>query len=91
MHCLMSVKMVAVNHVSNALVPSIREISAVRTLSGLFVWWTVPGLPTGRWTCSNRATLCLFRHKLFGPTGIGVLWGREALLEAMPPFWAEGK
>lgn len=25
-------------------------------------------------------------HKLFGPTGIGVLYGKRALLEAMPPF-----
>ena len=30
-------------------------------------------------------------HKLFGPTGIGVLWGREALLEAMPPFLGGGE
>jgi SufS family cysteine desulfurase len=30
-------------------------------------------------------------HKLFGPTGIGALWGREALLEAMPPWQAGGE
>ena len=29
-------------------------------------------------------------HKLYGPTGIGVLYGREALLEAMPPFMGGG-
>ncbi len=29
-------------------------------------------------------------HKLYGPTGIGVLWGRHALLEAMPPFLGGG-
>lgn len=29
-------------------------------------------------------------HKLFGPTGIGVLYGKEALLEAMPPFGGGG-
>ncbi len=29
-------------------------------------------------------------HKLFGPTGIGVLYGREALLEAMPPWQGGG-
>jgi len=27
-------------------------------------------------------------HKLYGPTGIGVLWGRRELLDRMPPFWA---
>ena len=29
-------------------------------------------------------------HKLYGPTGIGVLWGREALLEEMPPWQGGG-
>ena len=29
-------------------------------------------------------------HKLFGPTGIGVLYGREALLDAMPPYQGGG-
>src|SRR5262249_44143828 len=29
-------------------------------------------------------------HKLLGPTGIGVLWGREALLKAMPPWQGGG-
>ena len=29
-------------------------------------------------------------HKLYGPTGVGVLWARMALLEAMPPFMGGG-
>jgi cysteine desulfurase/selenocysteine lyase len=29
-------------------------------------------------------------HKLFAPTGVGVLWGRKALLEKMPPFLGGG-
>jgi cysteine desulfurase / selenocysteine lyase len=29
-------------------------------------------------------------HKMCGPSGIGVLWGREALLDAMPPFLGGG-
>jgi cysteine desulfurase/selenocysteine lyase len=29
-------------------------------------------------------------HKVYGPTGIGVLWGREELLEAMPPWQGGG-
>ncbi len=29
-------------------------------------------------------------HKMCGPTGIGALWGREAILEAMPPFLGGG-
>ncbi|HOD66832.1 MAG TPA: cysteine desulfurase [candidate division Zixibacteria bacterium] len=30
-------------------------------------------------------------HKMLGPTGVGVLWGRRALLEAMPPFITGGE
>ena len=30
-------------------------------------------------------------HKMLGPTGIGVLWGKESLLEAMPPFLFGGE
>ncbi len=30
-------------------------------------------------------------HKVYGPTGIGVLWGREALLDRMPPYQGGGE
>ncbi|HEY2684549.1 MAG TPA: cysteine desulfurase [Steroidobacteraceae bacterium] len=30
-------------------------------------------------------------HKMYGPTGVGVLWGREKLLEAMPPWQGGGE
>ncbi len=30
-------------------------------------------------------------HKMLGPTGVGVLWGRRAMLEAMPPFLGGGE
>ena len=33
---------------------------------------------------------CFSGHKMYGPTGIGVLYGREALLEAMPPWQGGG-
>jgi cysteine desulfurase / selenocysteine lyase len=33
---------------------------------------------------------CWTGHKLYGPTGIGVLWGRRELLEQMPPFLGGG-
>jgi cysteine desulfurase/selenocysteine lyase len=35
--------------------------------------------------------LALSGHKLCGPTGIGVLWGRQALLDAMPPYQGGGE
>ena len=34
--------------------------------------------------------LAFSSHKMLGPTGIGVLWGREDLLDAMPPFMTGG-
>lgn len=30
-------------------------------------------------------------HKMYGPTGIGVLWGKEALLDSMPPYQGGGE
>ncbi len=34
--------------------------------------------------------LCFTGHKLYGPTGVGVLWGRQDLLNAMPPYQGGG-
>jgi cysteine desulfurase/selenocysteine lyase len=34
---------------------------------------------------------CFSGHKIFGPTGIGMLYGKEALLEALPPFLGGGE
>lgn len=33
---------------------------------------------------------CMTGHKLYGPTGVGVLWGRAELLNAMPPYQGGG-
>ena len=38
----------------------------------------------------NADFLAFSSHKMCGPSGIGVLWGREQLLEAMPPFLGGG-
>lgn len=35
--------------------------------------------------------LAFSSHKMLGPTGVGVLWGRKALLDAMPPFLYGGE
>ena len=49
----------------------------------------VPHLPTD--VQAMGADLVAFTgHKMLGPTGIGVLWGRETLLDAMPPFLGGG-
>ena len=39
------------------------------------------------WDCDFMA---FSAHKMLGPTGIGVLWGAKALLDAMPPFLSGG-
>ena len=50
----------------------------------------------GRRICrstSKRSTPTFYTfsgHKMLGPTGIGVLYGKRALLEAMPPFFSGG-
>ena len=50
---------------------------------------SVPHAPTD--VQAWGADLTMFSsHKMCGPSGVGVLWGREALLEAMPPFLGGG-
>lgn len=90
------VKLVAVNHVSNALgtVNPVAEIIRRAREAGALV--LVDGAQSvAHWPVDVQALDCDFfifsGHKLFGPTGIGVLWGREALLEAMPPFLGGGE
>jgi cysteine desulfurase/selenocysteine lyase len=90
------VKMVAVNHVSNALgtINPVQEICRRATAAGARV--LVDGAQSiAHWPVDVEALGCDFftfsGHKLFGPTGIGVLWGRESLLRAMPPFLGGGE
>jgi cysteine desulfurase/selenocysteine lyase len=88
-------KMVAVVHVSNALgsVNPVREIVRAAHAQG------VPVLLDGAQAVSHmkvnvRELDCDFYvfsgHKLYGPTGIGVLYGKRALLEEMPPYQGGG-
>ncbi|WP_343520203.1 cysteine desulfurase [Sphingomonas sp.] len=88
-------KLVALAHVSNVLgsVLDARRAAALAHAVGakllLDGCQAVPRLPV------NVAELdCDFYvfsgHKLYGPTGIGVLWGRHDLLDAMPPYQGGG-
>jgi cysteine desulfurase/selenocysteine lyase len=89
-------RLVAIAHVSNALgtVLPVREIVRLAHAQGVPVLvdgaQAVPHL-----TVDVRALECDFYafsgHKIYGPTGIGVLYGREALLEAMPPWQGGGE
>jgi len=90
------VRMVSVNHVSNAL-GTINPIAGMIKLAhaaGALVF--IDGAQAiGHWPVDVQALDCDFYtfsgHKLFGPTGIGVLYGRRELLEAMPPYQGGGE
>lgn len=84
-------KLIAINHVSNALgtVNDIQSIISKAHQIGAKV--LVDGAQALPHTIVDVSKLdCDFYafsgHKLFAPTGIGVLYGKQALLEAMPPF-----
>ena len=90
------VKLVGVVHISNVLgtvnpVAEIaRQVHAAQALLLLDASQSVPHCPV-----DVQALGCDFMaftgHKLLGPTGIGALWARRALLEAMPPFLGGGE
>ncbi|MGB2711623.1 MAG: SufS family cysteine desulfurase [Conexibacter sp.] len=88
-------KLVAVAHVSNVLGTRnpVQEIVARAHAAGAVVLvdgaQAVPHLPVD--VQAIGADFYAFTgHKVYGPTGIGVLHGRRALLEAMPPFLSGG-
>ncbi len=88
-------RLVGVAHVSNALgtvLPVKRIIEAAHAHGALVLIdgaQAVPHTPVD--VAALGADFYTFSsHKLYGPTGIGVLYGREALLEAMPPWQGGG-
>lgn len=88
-------RIVAVGHISNALgtINPIKTIIEKAHAVGAKV--LVDGAQAVPHTSVDVKELdCDFYvfsgHKLFGPTGIGVLYGKEALLEAMPPYQGGG-
>lgn len=89
------VKMLAISHVSNALgtVNPIREIVQRAHAQDIPVLvdgaQAVPHMPVDVQSL-NCDFYAFSGHKMFGPTGTGVLYGRESLLEAMPPYKGGG-
>jgi cysteine desulfurase / selenocysteine lyase len=88
-------KLVAVAHVSNALgtvLPVKRVIDAAHAQGAVVLVDGAQAVPHS--LVDVRALGCDFyvfsSHKIYGPTGIGVLYGRQELLEAMPPWQGGG-
>jgi cysteine desulfurase / selenocysteine lyase len=88
-------KMVAVTHVSNvtgAIVPVERIVELAHAAGALVLIDGCQAIP--RMPVDVRAIGCDFYvfsgHKAYGPSGIGVLWGRYELLAAMPPWQTGG-
>jgi SufS family cysteine desulfurase len=89
-------RLVSVAHVSNALgtVNPVKEIVAAAKAVGAVT--LIDGAQAvAHLDVDVQAIGCDFYafsgHKLYGPTGIGVLWGRTELLERMPPWQAGGE
>lgn len=89
-------RLVSVAHVSNALgtVNPVEQIVAAAKAVGALT--LIDGAQAvAHLDVDVQAIGCDFYafsgHKLYGPTGIGVLWGRTALLERMPPWQAGGE
>jgi len=88
-------KLAAVTHVSNAL----GSITPIKRMIELAHARNIPVLVDGAQAVSHlqvdvQALDCDFYafsgHKVYGPTGVGVLYGKSALLEAMPPYQGGG-
>lgn len=91
-----SVKMVAVNQVSNAL-GTINPVADIIKLAHAHdAKVLIDGAQAiAHWPVDVQAMACDFYvfsgHKLFGPTGIGVLYGKRELLDQMPPYQGGGE
>ncbi len=88
-------RLLAVTHVSNVLgtVNPIADLCAMAQLHGVPVVvdgaQAVAHLPLDL-TALGADFYVFSAHKLYGPTGVGVLWGRGDLLRAMPPWQGGG-
>lgn len=85
-------KLFAFSMMSNVLgtIYPVASIAALAKENGVITFCdAAQGIPHGLGTLTDWSDLdflAFSAHKMCGPSGIGVLWGRESLLEAMPPF-----
>ena len=89
-------KIVAINHISNVIgkinpvqniIKRAKQVGAISLIDG--------SQAIAHQKVDVQALDCDFyvfsSHKMFGPTGVGVLYGKQAILEAMPPYQAGGE
>jgi cysteine desulfurase/selenocysteine lyase len=89
-------KLVSVVHMSNVLgtINPVRELASLAHARGALILLdgaqSVPhlGLTVDELDCDF---LAFSAHKMLGPTGVGALWARREILEAMPPFLSGGE
>lgn len=90
-----TVGLVAITHMSNVLgsmVPA-RQVADMAHAAGALVLFDGSQAVVHQRTDVQALDADFYTftgHKLYGPTGIGVLWARAALLDAMPPFMGGG-
>lgn len=90
------VRMVACGHVSNALGTINPVENIIKLAHSVGALCLIDGAQAiSHWAVDVQAMDCDFyvfsAHKLFGPTGLGVLYGKVELLEAMPPYQGGGE
>lgn len=88
-------KLVALTHQSNVLgtINPINEIAKrVREVGAFFVLDACQSVPHFAVNVSELQVdfIAFSGHKMLGPTGVGVLWGKQELLDEMPPFLTGG-
>jgi cysteine desulfurase / selenocysteine lyase len=89
-------KLVAFTHMSNVLgtINPVQQMTAQAHAAGAIVLLdaaqSVPHMPVDV-QALDVDFLCFSAHKMLGPTGIGVLYGKRGILEDMPPFMGGGE
>jgi cysteine desulfurase/selenocysteine lyase len=89
-------KVVSVNHASNSLgtINPVKEIIKLAHAAGAIV--LIDGAQAGAHLEIDVQDMdcdfyCLSSHKMYGPTGTGILYGKKELLEKMPPYQGGGE
>lgn len=89
-------KLVAINHASNSLgtINPIKEM--IRLAHDVGAVALIDGAQSAAHMPIDVQALdadfyCVSSHKMYGPTGVGLLYGKKALLEKMPPYMGGGE